>query len=337
VALLGTIGVLGLAAPALAATDPYASSRPTIAAQPLPYVGNTLTASGGTAGPSGVTTGYQWVRCETAAESSCGMDDVIGGATASTYKLTSADLNQYIRVAKYACRYCPWDLAYKLSDPAKKVTAAPTPTPTKTPTPSPTPAKPPVKTPTPTPTPTKPPLKTPTPTPTKTPVPIANVSPTPTPAPAEAVDVPTEPGDTFEVAPTPTPESTAPDTVLGAKEKKKPKMIRPYPIVRISGVLTVGGAKIATLTVKAPKDARIAVKCEGNGCPVRKLARATKVVHLKQFERELRAGVKLTVTVSKPGYISKVTTITIRKGKAPLRSDLCQQPGTAKLSRCPKR
>ena len=45
---------------------------------------------------------------------------------------------------------------------------------------------------------------------------------------------------------------------------------------------------------------------------------------------------KLTVTISKPGYITKVTTITIRKGKAPLRSDLCQQPGATKLTRCPK-
>jgi hypothetical protein len=42
------------------------------------------------------------------------------------------------------------------------------------------------------------------------------------------------------------------------------------------------------------------------------------------------------VTISKHGYITKVTTLTIRKGKAPLRGDQCRQPGTAKLSRCPK-
>jgi hypothetical protein len=146
--------------------------------------------------------------------------------------------------------------------------------------------------------------------------------------------VPSQPGDTFEVAPPAQPQP-APDTVLRAKQKK-PKMIRPFPMVRISGVLTVGGANIATLTVKAPKDARITVKCSGKGCPVRRVARATKVFHIKQFERELGAGVKLTITISKPGYISKVTTITIRKGKAPLRTDLCQAPGNAKLSRCPK-
>jgi len=66
------------------------------------------------------------------------------------------------------------------------------------------------------------------------------------------------------------------------------------------------------------------------GRPVRSVAQATKLVHIEQFERELRAGVKLTVTISKPGYITKVTSLTIRKGKAPLRSDLCPTPGTAR-------
>jgi hypothetical protein len=44
----------------------------------------------------------------------------------------------------------------------------------------------------------------------------------------------------------------------------------------------------------------------------------------------------LTITISKPGYIPKVTTIRIRKGRAPLRSDNCRLPGATKLSRCPK-
>ena len=66
------------------------------------------------------------------------------------------------------------------------------------------------------------------------------------------------------------------------------------------------------------------------------MAKATKIVHLQKFETTLPAGVKLTITISKPGYISKVTTIQIRKGKAPLRTDQCQQPGAKKLIRCPK-
>src|SRR5215218_6587040 len=105
-------------------------------------------------------------------------------------------------------------------------------------------------------------------------------------------------------------------------------MIKPFPLVRISGVLTARGATITLLTVAAPKGARIAIRCSGAGCPVKHVAQATAIVHIKQFERELRAGVKLTVRISKPGYI--------RKGKSPLRSDLCQRPGAKKVSRCPK-
>jgi hypothetical protein len=113
-------------------------------------------------------------------------------------------------------------------------------------------------------------------------------------------------------------------------------MIRPFPVVRVSGELTVAGAKIRRLTVSAPKGAKITLKCSGRGCPTKRMAKATKVVHLQKFETNLRAGVKLTITVSKPGYIAKVTTLQIRRGKAPLRTDACRLPGVAKLSRCPK-
>ena len=114
-------------------------------------------------------------------------------------------------------------------------------------------------------------------------------------------------------------------------------MIRPYPTVRISGSLTKRGADVALLTVKAPKGVRITLTCEGKGCPLQEVAQATSLFHIQQFERELVAGTKLTITVTKPGYITKVTTITIRKGKGPARTDRCQQPGQTKLIACPKR
>ena len=89
------------------------------------------------------------------------------------------------------------------------------------------------------------------------------------------------------------------------------------------------------LEVHKPKGAKITVKCSGKGCPSRSVATATKVKRISQFQRVLPAGIKLRITVSKPGFISKVTTISIRKGKAPLRSDQCQMPGKKKLLRCP--
>ena len=117
-------------------------------------------------------------------------------------------------------------------------------------------------------------------------------------------------------------------------------MIKPFPMIRISGRLTRMGADIQVLTVKAPKGVRVTLACSGRGCPLREVSQTTSrgksALHIPQFERELRAGIQLTITVAKPGYISKVTRVTIRKGKAPARSDQCQLPGTKRLTRCPR-
>ena len=74
---------------------------------------------------------------------------------------------------------------------------------------------------------------------------------------------------------------------------------------------------------------RLPGQADGQGRPRSSICRSSR--------RTLPAGIKLTITISKPGYISKVTTIQIRKGKAPLRTDQCQQPGAKKLIRCPRR
>ena len=135
---------------------------------------------------------------------------------------------------------------------------------------------------------------------------------------------------------------TVPDTVVEAptKKAKKARMIKPFPTVRLSGRLTRTGADVRLFTVRAPKGARIEVTCAGSGCPLREVtqatARGTKALHVPQFERDLRAGTQLTITVAKPGYISKVTRITIRRGKAPARSDQCRLPGENRLIRCPR-
>jgi hypothetical protein len=92
---------------------------------------------------------------------------------------------------------------------------------------------------------------------------------------------------------------------------------------------------VTRLTVKGPRGARVTVTCAGRGCPTPRVAEATALWHVRAFERDLRAGVRLTITVAKTGYVTKVTTITIRRGRAPLRSDLCLVPGAARASACP--
>ena len=303
--------------PSLASAQ-YVNSAPTISG--TAQIGKTLTANGGDAGgPSGVVVDYVWLRCD---QSSTVPERCtwLTRNTGKTYVVASDDNGKYLRVARVAFLW--WDLdniRWRASSPTAKVTpvpvATPTPTPVKTPTPTPTP----VKTPTPTPTPVKTP--TPTATPVKTATPTFDLGAQPTP----------------EVTPTAQPDPAAPSGgVLGATETKKAKMFKPLPVVRIRGRLTTNGANIQVLSVKAPKGAKITVKCSGKGCPRRSVAKATKVTRISQFQRVLPAGIKLRISISRSGYISKVTTISIRKGKAPLRSDQCQMPGEKKLVRCPK-
>jgi hypothetical protein len=175
------------------------------------------------------------------------------------------------------------------------------------------------------------------------PTPTATATPTATPTPDfNSADTPPAGGQPSgdpiaEPVAQPAPATTQAAQQAAKKKKPKPKMIKPYPTVRISGTLTKGGADVTRLTVRAPRGVRITLTCEGKGCPLREVAQATSLFHIQQFERELRAGTKLTITVTKPDYITKVTTITIRKGKGPSRTDKCRLPGETKLIACPKR
>ena len=186
--------------------------------------------------------------------------------------------------------------------PVATATRTPTPTPTATPTPTRTPK--PAKTPTPTPSPT--PTWTPTPTP----------SPTATPAPtAVAVGSPAVPASQPKATP--------------------PRLLDPFPVVRIKGRIGPGGARVTLLTVRAPKGARIVIECRGKGCPARRLASIAALQRFRAFERPLLAGVRLTIVVSMPGFVGKWTEIEIRRNAAPRRTDRCVLPGARRPERCP--
>jgi hypothetical protein len=100
--------------------------------------------------------------------------------------------------------------------------------------------------------------------------------------------------------------------------------------VRIKGVLTARGARVTLLSVRAPRGVRITVLCRGRDCPVRRY-RARRH-RLRRFERDLRAGTRLEIRVTKRGYIGKRTVIMIRRRHAPLRSDRCLKPSGRVLS-----
>jgi IPT/TIG domain/PKD domain/Bacterial Ig-like domain len=134
--------------------------------------------------------------------------------------------------------------------------------------------------------------------------------------------------------------SIAAETI--AVSPQRPILMQPFPVVRILGTYGAFGAKLVLLTVEAPANALITVRCRGHGCPVRLARRVAPssasglaVVAFRRFERRLPAGVRLVVRVSAPGEIGKYTRFVIRRGKVPQRFDACLGPSDPGPVACP--
>jgi hypothetical protein len=141
---------------------------------------------------------------------------------------------------------------------------------------------------------------------------------------------------TVTVAPAPgMPISTA---------KSGPRLLSPFPIVRIAGRVTRRGTRVRILRVKAPTGTKVSVRCAGRSCPFRKQVLvvptgAKKVaavsVRVRRLERLLRPGVRVRVYVTKPGAIGKYTKFRFRAGNPPVRTDSCHMPGPWAPAECP--
>ena len=59
------------------------------------------------------------------------------------------------------------------------------------------------------------------------------------------------------------------------------------------------------------------------------------MIRFKALERRLAAGIKLTVIVSKAGFLSRQTTFTMRRAREPKRVDLCLAPAAKRATACP--
>jgi hypothetical protein len=161
------------------------------------------------------------------------------------------------------------------------------------------------------------------------------------PAPAQPPPLPPPPPPPIST-PLSTPQAPTPivapvvssSEILGAVVRSAPRLMRPVPIVRIAGFLTRRGARITVLSVRAPRGTRISLRCTGDGCPRRALAVATRLIRLRMFERDLNAGTRLEIRVTRTGYIGKHTLIRIRRGKPPARIDRCLYPGSVTPRRC---
>jgi len=315
------VAALTVPARGRAAPGPPTVTHPVISGES--QVGRTLTATASWTGDPEPTVDWQWLRCAKA-NGGC---SVIPGATSSQRMVMGDDVGFVLRVRVRVTNEHGSDDAQ--SQPTAIVTAAPAPQPTPSPAPSPSPS--------------------PSPDPSPSPSPSANPSPSPTPSPSPSPGPSpspiSDPGPTGsrDAAPVPTP-TTSTDTsssspvgngaqsTIGAM-----RLLRPFPIVRIKGRLTSTGALVTLLTVRAPRGTRIDVACRGSSCPARRLARTATLARLRTLERNLAAGTRIDVVVTRPQRIGKWTTIRIRLGAPPRRLDRCVLPGGRSPVACPDR
>jgi PKD repeat protein len=134
--------------------------------------------------------------------------------------------------------------------------------------------------------------------------------------------------------------------VIGAST---PRLMTPFPIVRMSGLVRRRGVKLRLLTVNAPIGATISFRCRGRGCPFKRRTRIVKPpkkksaggvtagqVRIRRFpNRIVRAGSFVSVYVTKPGSIGKYTRFRVRNGRPPARRDSCLPPAGTTPIPCP--
>jgi hypothetical protein len=169
--------------------------------------------------------------------------------------------------------------------------------------------------------------------------------PDPTPPPTDIPPAPTDPPSSGTDPPPPADQPAPSTGAVGGFELTPPPpppafsplLMRPFPVVRIAGVVLPRGARVQILSVRAPRGSRIRVRCLGRGCPVGSMATtsAARLVRLRRFERRLAAGTRVRLFVRQKNRIGKYTSFLIRAGAPPKRVDLCLFPKRRSPGRCP--
>jgi hypothetical protein len=144
-------------------------------------------------------------------------------------------------------------------------------------------------------------------------------------------------------APTaPSPGPSVPNTrPLSSVPSPGAPLITPFPIVRIRGQIVGGVVRISLLSVKAPRGARVVIRCHGRGCPrlvaTARIRSARQPMRVRSLEGRYRPGARLQVIVTMPGRIGKYVSFQMRRNAAPLRRDLCVGTRGTKPTKCPTR
>lgn len=128
------------------------------------------------------------------------------------------------------------------------------------------------------------------------------------------------------------------------KRKSSPRLLNPFPIVRIVGTVTIEGTILKRMSVSAPRRAKVTIRCRGRRCPIARWTRAaggpsayaSRLLRVRRFEkRTLLPGLRIEVLVTRKGFVGKYTRFTIRRARGPARLDRCLIPGSKRPKRCP--
>lgn len=127
-------------------------------------------------------------------------------------------------------------------------------------------------------------------------------------------------------------------------QKSGPRLLSPFPVVRVAGRITKRGTRVRVMRVSAPIGTEVDVRCTGRSCPFNKQVRTISAgansltavsVRVRRLERLLLPGVRVRVYVTKPGAVGKYAKFRFRAGKAPARTDKCLLPGSWAPAECP--
>jgi hypothetical protein len=117
--------------------------------------------------------------------------------------------------------------------------------------------------------------------------------------------------------------------------RKRPLKLLSGIFIQIRGSVDGRFTQVKRLLVQAPRGAKVAVKCMRKGCADHATKRGNgRKQRVKALEGRLRAGTKIVIAISKSGYLTQKTTFTTRRGKGPLRKDVCLEPGSRKGLSC---
>ena len=117
-----------------------------------------------------------------------------------------------------------------------------------------------------------------------------------------------------------------------------PKLLRPFPVVVLTGRERGRTTAITSFTARGPRRALVAARCSGRGCAFRSVRRRigpARRVRLRSAEGVYSAGNQIEVRVTAPSRVGKFTRIRIRRDRVPGRVDRCLQPGARRPSACP--